>query len=436
MIIGPRRLASLAALVALCTATGALPASARVDRAASSCTVKLGVVYGAANGSTAANEKGSGTDVKSASDQQIEDMNQVAFDDINDNGGIGGCQVEPVYVTTSTTSNDFSGQAQQACAKLAQDEKVFAVLGSSLPDGLTTPCFVKAGIPVIGPGILVDYSAAPKYLYGISTLSSNRMGSLLPVWQSQGALKKGTNAGIVWVDDPAGAQRRLVNDIWKPQLKKMGVTVTDFSLPFANGNNQISTSVAQMGSAVLKFKNANVTEVLLVDAIPAFLFPISANSQDYRPTLLVSDNGYSAAGLSMVIPPETFPHVKSIGWSRANWNATVTKNPAVKSNAATEHCDSIYKGVNLPAQQQGRAPYDICDNLAFLQQALKGKKATVSNLDAGVNSLGTSFVSATALGPVKFGKGRHDGTVMVQHFAIDQSKVVEPQGGLVTLKDG
>jgi hypothetical protein len=176
-----------------------------------------------------------------------------------------------------------------------------------------------------------------------------------------------------------------------------------------------------MGSAVLKFKNANVTEVLLVDAIPAFLFPGSANSQDYRPTLLVSDNGFSAAGLSMVIPPETFPHVKSIGWNRANWNATVTKNPAVKSNAASEHCDSIYKGVNLPAQQQGRAPYDICDNLALLQQALEGKKATVSNLDAGVNALGTSFVSAT--GEIREGSSRWH-----RHGAALRDRPVEGRG--------
>ena len=409
---------------------------ASVPSAASSCTVKIGVIF-AGGGSQAANEKGSGEFEASATDKQTEDMNQIAFDDVNKNGGIGGCQAEPVYAITSIASNDFAGQAQQACAKFTQDEKVFAVVGATIPDGLTTSCLVKAKTPVLlqGGQPVVDYAKAPKLLYNITGVGLGRMNSLIPVWQGKGLLKKGTKVGIVWVDDPGGVQRTLVNKIWKPQLQKMGLTVTDFSLPFVNGNNQISTSISQMSSAVLQFKNAGITEVIATDAIPAFLFPIQANSQSYKPAILVSDAGGSPTALTGVIPQDTMGLIRSIGWSRADWDSTTVKNPAVKTNAATQHCDSIYQGVSLPAAQNGVPPYGMCDAMSFFQQALKGKKPTVDNLQKGVDALGTSFVAASALGPTKFGKGQHDGVMTVQNFTLDAAtKQAQPSGGLVTLK--
>jgi ABC-type branched-subunit amino acid transport system substrate-binding protein len=342
-----------------------------------------------------------------------------------------------VYAVTSITSNDYAGQAQQACAKLTQDEKVFAVIGTTIPDGLATNCLVKAKTPVLlqGGQPLVDYAKAPSLLYNINGVGLGRMDALIPVWQGKGLLKKGTKVGIVWVDDPGGVQRTLVNKIWKPQLQKLGLTVTDFSLPFVNGNDQISTSISQMSSAVLQFKNASITEVIATDAIPAFLFPIQANSQDYKPSILVSDAGGTAAALTGVIPQATMEEIRSIGWSRADWDPTTVKNPAVKTNAAVDHCTSIYQGVNLPAQQNGVPPYGICDAVSFFQQALKGKSPTVKNLQAGVDALGTSFVAASALGPTRFAKGQHDGVMTVQNFTIDAAtKEAQPSGGLVTLK--
>src|SRR5262249_43004864 len=77
------RYVALAGVVALVVAGPALvPAGASAPSAASSCTVKIGMIF-AGGGSQAANEKGSGDFAASATDQQTEDMNQVAFDDIN-----------------------------------------------------------------------------------------------------------------------------------------------------------------------------------------------------------------------------------------------------------------------------------------------------------------------------------------------------------------
>jgi ABC-type branched-subunit amino acid transport system substrate-binding protein len=431
-----RGVALAGALALAATGVALAPAGASAPSASSSCTVKLGMIF-AGGGSEAANEKGSGEFEASATDQQVEDMNQVAFDDINKSGGIGGCTAEPVYAVTSIASNDFAGQAQQACAKLTQDEKVFAVIGTTIPDGLATNCVVKAGTPVLlqGGQPLVDYAKAPKLLYNIYGIGLGRMNTLIPVWQGKGLLKKGTKVGIVWVDDPGGVQRTLVNKIWTPQLEKAGLEVTDFSLPFVNGNDKISTSISQMSSAVLQFKNAGITEVITTDAIPAFLFPIQANSQDYKPLILVSDAGGVPTALTGVIPQAAMGQIRSIGWSRADWDSTTVKNPAVKTNSAVEHCASIYEGVTLPAQQNGTPPYGICDALSFFQQALKGKKPTVNHLAAGVDALGTKFVAAGTLGPTRFAKGQHDGIMTVQNFTIDAaSKESQPSGGLVTLK--
>jgi ABC-type branched-subunit amino acid transport system substrate-binding protein len=425
------------AVVSLVVAGVALtPAGASAPAAASSCTVKIGMIF-AGGGSQAANEKGSGDFTASATDQQTEDMNQVAFDDINKNGGIGGCTAQPVYAITSIASNDFSGQAQQACAKLTQDEKVFAVVGSTIPDGLTTDCLVKAKTPVLMQGgfPLMDYSKAPKYLYNINGVDVKRMSSMISVWQGEGLLKKGTKVGIVWVDDPRGASRQLVNDVWKPLLKKAGVTVMDFSLPFVNGNNQISQSISQMSSAVLQFKQAGVTEVIATDAVPSFLFPIQANTQGFKPLILVTDAGSNPTALTGVIPQDIMGQIRSIGWARGDWDPTTVKNPAVKTNSAVQHCTAIYQGKTLPAAQNGIPPYATCDALSFFQQALKGKKPTVNNLQAGVDALGTSFVAASTLGPTRFAKGQHDGIMTVQNFTLDApTKQSQPSGGVITLK--
>src|SRR5262249_8549327 len=153
--------------------------------------------------------------------------------------------------------------------------------------------------------------------------------------------------------------------------------------------------------------------------------------------LLSTDNGSAARGLVAVIPPAAYPQVASIGWNRLDWDSTVTKNPAGKDNAAMAKGAQVYSGATLPAASNGVPPYALCDQLAFLHAALEGKKPTVKNLSAGVDALGKSFVSAAAIGPVTFAKGKHDGAGSVQNFVIDAaSKTAVPKGGLVALKAG
>src|SRR5262249_1303795 len=146
---------------------------------------------------------------------------------------------------TSVTSNDFAGQAQQACAQLTQDQHVFVVFGFTIPDGLTTKCLIAAKTPVVGSQPLVDYAKNPDLLYNISAVSPHRSDVLLDVWHGEGLLQKGSKVGIVWVDDPNGVERAMVNNVLKPRLQKMGITPSDFALSFASGNIGIAGNFSQ-----------------------------------------------------------------------------------------------------------------------------------------------------------------------------------------------
>jgi ABC-type branched-subunit amino acid transport system substrate-binding protein len=434
---GWRASSVVGALCVVALAAGALPAGARTTSAASSCTVKIGVIY--TSGAAAAGNAVGGSNLVSPDVQKWQDEVQVAFDDINKQGGIGGCTAVPVHATASATAPDYAADGQRVCAELTQDTKVFAVFGNMVPNDASTPCLVKAGVPVVLAAAFPpqDYSKYPSLLYNIAGIAPERMGQLLDVWKSQGELKKGSKAAIIWVDDAQGVQRKIVNDVWKPQLKKMGVTAEDVSLPQVTGQTAIAGSVSAMTAAVLKFKNDGVTQVLVTDAIPGFLFPQAAAAQGYLPHFLVSDVGPGPRQVANYASPEFAAGVRSIGWHRLDWDASTVPNTAVKPNSASKHCDKIYANFALPPLSTGGPglpPYNVCDGVSFLRAALGDTKPTVKNLEAGVDKLGTSWVSALEIGPVRFAKGQHDGVMTVQNWTINGDTKATVPGTVVTLK--
>jgi ABC-type branched-subunit amino acid transport system substrate-binding protein len=219
-----------------------------------------------------------------------------------------------------------------------------------------------------------------------------------------GFLAKGSNVGIVVANNGANAEAHLANDVLTPRLKALGFPVTTFSYSNILGFQGLSDVATEMSSAVLKFKSAGVNRVIFTPSasVSTLEFTTAAASQGYFPsyagnslespaTYLTAKEKVTAVNISWLPGRDTAPpEPSSVGASN-------------KADAARALCNRIYAG-------QASPPYDFCDAMFFVQQAMaKGHGTTPAALLAGVQALGTSFQSAIGYGPTKFGKGRYDG---------------------------
>src|SRR5262245_40868346 len=84
------------------------------------------------------------------------------IDDLNAKGGVNGRKIEPVFEAIDPIGTD---PAQEACVKLTEDEKVFAVIGQFQGDAPL--CYVEQHkTPIVGGTITAEYlkrAKAPWY---------------------------------------------------------------------------------------------------------------------------------------------------------------------------------------------------------------------------------------------------------------------------------
>ena len=144
-----RRLLAITVVLGLLTVGVSAPAAAD-DSAVTKDKIKIGVSYVDLAAVRAAGIKRDHGDYEKAF--------QTVIDDINAKGGVNGRTIVPVYAPINPIGTD---PAQQACVKLTEDEKVFAVIGQFQTDAPL--CYVEQHkTPVVGGTITSEYLARAK----------------------------------------------------------------------------------------------------------------------------------------------------------------------------------------------------------------------------------------------------------------------------------
>jgi Periplasmic binding protein len=392
-------------------------------------TIYIGAVYNknqaAANSSIGGGGAG-GSDARAAYN--------VMFKLANQQGGVAGRKLVPIYYGFDATSTQTAEQQDHAaCAKWTQDNKIFILLTGQSPDD--RQCAKNEGaVDYWGPAgsnsLPETFQQNPHYVE-ITGLNLVRLGQVtIDGLTSQGYFERGSRIGIVAWDDPA--YREAVQQGFIPALQRHGLKL---ALPPAyihapQNAQDLGVSSADVSNTVLKFKTNTIDHVMLLDGpvgvceggCMGLEFLNQAKSQHYYPRYGMNDNNlpvdayeagyYPADELKGTLVVTGLDGVKA---EDAGWHV----------NAARQRCENLMRrnGVDMSSIDAYAAAIGACEDIWFLQAVaakLGEAPLTADNFMAAVNALGSSFASDSAYG-VHFSATQHDGLAEVRDMRFDSS---------------
>lgn len=340
-----------------------------------STTVRLGFVY--VTNSQAANDA-FGVHVANTGNQQAEEQALVTY--INKHGGIGGRQIQPVYVSEDNAQAETDPTiGEEMCKTMTEDYHVFAVIGGAGPpdDWESNACYAEAGTlnfdgEQAAPDLAFLKQASP-YIWMTEDAALDRtMRWEIAGLQSRGYFAKpatGNNKlGVIIAQDPVN--QRVWQQVTLPALQAAGVSNPDtFYVP----HDTISDIANTMKQAVVRFQVDGVTNVMFQGGgnygagSYALLFMLDAESQHYTPRYGLSSDDAPVALVGNV-PQDQFQNALAVGTipgadtddqHYGQWPYT----PGEKQCGAIEAA----AGNSFTSREGALVIIDLCDSMFELQ---------------------------------------------------------------------
>jgi hypothetical protein len=350
-----------------------------------------------------------------STDQQVHIRNIVKW--INDNGGMGGRQVQLVSHITQSINGSFDQQGQAACTALTEDAKsVVVVSGARVPSLTLLDCLARHGVPLVWEfQYYVDddtYARYAGYLYQPSMLRAERFDVIIDVLAEAKYFDGGT-LGIVRWDRPI--DDRLSTDVIRPALARHGVRVAEEIVVAAGtGASSAGDQAAASSNGVLRLRSKNVDRVLFLPThavLPLVWFP-AAEAQGFRPRYAITSLDNPAFQTDNA-PPAQLAGAMGVGWLPAG-DVYAEQQPPLWPSA--QQCVDMTPGVDPPKNGSVRR---YCDGLLFLKALFDaGAQPTPGSMRATADRLGANWQSPWTF-RAEFGSGRWDGASAVQLLRYD-----------------
>jgi hypothetical protein len=387
-------------------------------------TITIGLVY--ITNSEAADKAFGANGITNGDDQA--DVRAVV-DDINKHGGVAGRKLVILpYGEDGTSAQPYSVTAQQMCSFMTQDHKVLAViLGGSLGDA--KDCLNRAGTAEFDGKTLglMDSDGHSQVDFSIAGMNTDRsmlaamkawtVGNWYSPWNTvTGSPDPGGvfKMGILTEDDPAIVH--AVDKVLLPALARAGhrppdpQDIVQLHEPSSAGDD--GSVLAAIQNAVLKFRQDNVTHVLVTDSngSATLFFANDAYSQHYYPRL----GGGTGNAFQTLMETGNIQQKSVIGAVGAGWipvidlpyNGTANKY----ESPAAARCRALMKaaGQTFTSANPESVALGYCDGLTELASALNRAPAlTAIGLAQGAESIGRSLPSALTAG-LDIAPGHHD----------------------------
>lgn len=373
--------------------------------------IAIGIQY-----NTEINYSAFGASAASSGDQRA--MSQAIADAINDAGGIAGRRVSPVFHETDPLTGTFAQHNQEACADLAEDNEVFAVLGTS--NGLDEPsCLARHDtIYLTHKRTFQDqamFDDFPSHFFMPGRMSATRWGAAVVDGLAAQGYFDGATVGVLRYD--TAEFERLMAEVVRPRFAAHGVTIRDeVAITDATSTAVLGNIGAELANAVLRFRADGVDHVMFVEGggILPFLFFPEAENQGYRPVY-----GLHSANLPQFHEPDQPEQLRrsmGVGWMPAE-DVNFEHDPG--DVARTDECVAILSAAGFEfADRIGfSVALGYCDLLLFLDSVLETTSDWTSDgFRTAVEALGASHRSAHTFA-TWFGPGRHDGPAVVRGFS-------------------
>lgn len=189
-----------------------------------------------------------------------EETAQIFVDWINENGGVGGRQIEPVYKTYTPIPGQEPG-ALSVCTALTEDEEVFAVLGVFIDfTGDAQLCLTRDHETIhIGHELEQPWidESPPSFLLTPEGTIEDKARALLNLFEEEGTLEGRTVAVLADQD----AETR-VDDIIEPGLDDLGVEQGPTAVLSVTGTDTAAAQ-SQLDSFIERWESEDVDTIFM-----------------------------------------------------------------------------------------------------------------------------------------------------------------------------
>jgi ABC-type branched-subunit amino acid transport system substrate-binding protein len=186
---------------------------------------------------------------------------QIFVDEINDNGGVGGRMIDPVFKTYVPIPGQEPG-ALSLCTSLTEDEKVFAVLGVFIDfSGDAQLCLTRDHKTIhIGHELEQPWidASPPALLLTPENTKEKQAEALLNLFKAEGTLK-GKKVAVI-VDQDAKSR---ATDIVEPGLDDLGVKRGSTAVLTVTGTDTAQAQ-SQLDSFIERWKTEHVDTIFMV----------------------------------------------------------------------------------------------------------------------------------------------------------------------------
>ncbi len=384
----------------------------KLGRGVTSTTIKIGINHSAPLG-PAFQAVGFAGDPAATDERRIA---EIMIEYINSHGGLAGRKIIAVYNEYDAVGGGtWDSLAAEACARFVNDEKVFAVVSGHVgqTDSLLA-CLAKGGTPLIQqnqwPYDGKYFEEFKNFLYQPSRMRPERF---VPAWieglKDGGYFTAGAVLGLARFDDPVFAR---IATLIRSELKKIGKKITvEAVLNTPQSVADFGRMSSEFQSAVLRFRQANVTHVLFDEyagQMPFFGLTVAEN-QRYRPRW-----AFNSTNLTNTIQQQhddaQLTGAVSVSWLPGQ-DVYDAHDPRMGKGVLKQCYDIITKGGMTPSRLYTGI---FCDSFLFLQMILSTtNNITPEGMGEAAAKVGTSYESPYTW-TTRFSPGRTDGASSVR----------------------
>ena len=327
-------------------------------------------------------------------------------DDYNKAGGFAGRHIQPVYEELRSSSNDFEGDLAAACASFTQDNHVAAVfVGLGYFSESFDSCLAKAGVPEItidtGPD-LHDARAWPLLVTPDEMLGDSRLVQVVDRLHDTGWLTSHDRMGVVIEGCPVN--QRIYTVSLRLELRRLGIPVAATASPHCfQAIGDLGAISAEMGSAVIRFRQSGVSKVIVVSAgqegTMTYEFMLAAGNQGWYPGYALSSASFpTTLQAQSGVPQREFENARGIGWEPPS---DTVQHGDWTASSATRDCTArvTAQGLHPSTAVDQLAVQGLCDIFDLYDSALRGARgdASAAAIVPGMQRAGSTHISGLTL---------------------------------------
>ncbi len=391
------------------SAGGTAPQSTELGQGVTADSVKLGIVIVDYNNEVIS----ANVDFTRGPQQKIY---QAFVDDMNKNGGVaGGLKIDPVYEIYAPLGSD---PPLRACTKLTDDQKVFATIGVLIDfAGAAQLCFTKQHKTILITHELtqdVVAKAPGGLLLTTDTLAERSTRDMLAQANTKGLLA-GKKFGIL----AETGNKSRINDVIKPELKKLNVPVGTAGVLTLDPSGDTTQSQAQLDSFIERWKGENITALFVSGLAAVSKVYIQKIRKALGDILIMTDGDSSAkaAGQDAVnagLNPNPYAGMLAwVGLTDQQQFETPSLQECVKvwetaSGTKVVAPQDLKKGPDGKRAEVWITVRDACSDLQFFKTIADkvGKYLNNANWVDAVNNFGAITIVATP--KATLGKDKYD----------------------------